>query len=345
MAGSIATGTAAFGAAVVITLTTLSFNGREAEAKMQKPLAGKPPIAESICKEIKFQSKLLAPKIKHLADKSNEEKVEGLFEIFAVKNNGLKINDSKKDSRAPREIDETIEKGGDCSEFAMVIAASLKYLKLDGGALLVRMKGREENDIHVVAYAKTNGERIIIDPQANGINKILDGKDYVVLADLTLEQLKYLYFREYGDYYYEQKSYGEAIRKYEEARCLYKEDPYVSYGLALAYQRVGDLKKASGYAAEFLNAGEDKLKKFFPKNHKKYAKNTSRIIVEANTNEGVEKYNQGAKEYNSGKTEEGKRLMEEAKKLFEEALRIGKENGVIDKKEEEMIKNYIRSCE
>ena len=97
------------------------------------------PIIENICAETKFKSSLLASKIKNLQNKTPQEKVNLLYEIFAVKNGGLRISDSQKDNRPPRDIDETITKGGDCSEFVLVIAASLKYLGLNGGALIVRI--------------------------------------------------------------------------------------------------------------------------------------------------------------------------------------------------------------
>ncbi len=282
-----------------------------------------------------FKSKKMPALLKEHKGKSEAEKAKEIYETFAVKHGGLKLSDSSYNKRPPRQIDETIEKGGDCSEFAMVLAEAATHLNLDGGAYIIHMENAGEDEKHVVVYINVKNEKndekkIIIDPQADSINKVLDGGRYEILAELSFAELGYLYYREYGDYHYNKKQYEKAVRDYGRALKLYSADPYIYHGLSISLQRNGRLKEARKYSEKLLELSSSRL---YPKSLAKKEKYTStayRIIVESLVEEGTEKCA-------AGKPREGKEMLEKA-------LGIGLEHKTIDKNEESMIRNNMEAC-
>lgn len=281
------------------------------------------------------KSKKIPALLKEHKGKNEAEKAKGIYETFAVKYGGLKLSDSSYNKRPPRQIDETIEKGGDCSEFAMVLAEASTYLNLDGGAYIIHMENAGEDEKHVVVYVNVKNEKndekkIIIDPQADSINKVLDGSRYEILADLSFAELGYLYYREYGDYHYNKTQYEKAARDYGRALKLYDADPYIYHGLSISLQRNGRLKEARKYSEKLLELSFSRL---YPKSQakkKKYASTAYRIIVESVVEEGTKKCV-------AGKSSEGREMLEKA-------LGIGLERKIIDKNEESVIRNNMEVC-
>ncbi|MEM4165985.1 MAG: hypothetical protein QW153_00790 [Candidatus Bilamarchaeaceae archaeon] len=268
-----------------------------------------------------YQSKKINEILKKIpSTNSTKEKAQIIYDVFALKNKGLKIDESQNGKRPPRLIDETLKNGGDCSEFAFVIAAAIKQLHLSGGALLVKMKNAPEDVQHIVVYVKDGNNRIIIDPQADDLNKVLDGSVYTVIADLSFEQLPYMFYREYGDYYRNSKNLDKAIEYYKRAVAIYEKDPYVLCNLANFYHKKDDLVSAYKYAekALALSLGDKKKKEML------------RIKVEYLVSSGVD-------ECANGNTINGRNLLNEAKN-------IGEENGVIDKNDMSIIEENLKIC-
>ncbi len=189
-----------------------------------------------------FSSEKLNEMLKSVAGSTAKEKVESLFNLLKVGNGVLKIDPSNANKRPPRTVDEALEKGGDCTEFALVALASLKELGIKSGAMLVKFEGSK--DAHMFAYALVDGKKIFIDPQAKASGKLMKDKKYKVKADLTPEQATSMYYREMGDYHSKKGKTDEAIKSFEKAVALNAKDAYSYHSLGVLYEKKGDMKKS-----------------------------------------------------------------------------------------------------
>jgi tetratricopeptide (TPR) repeat protein len=214
------------------------------------------PAAEGIAcakdKGAEVQKKILdllsSKKLKGILGNVNggttKEKVESLFTLLKVGNGVLKADPSDFDKRPPRTIDETLEEGGDCTEFALVVLASLKELGIEGGAMVVHFEGSNALTDHIFAYASVGGKKIIIDPQAKAVGKLLKNKKYKLLMDVTPEQATAMYYRETGEYLSKKGKTDEAIKNFEKATELNPRDAYSHHMLGILYEQKGNKKKA-----------------------------------------------------------------------------------------------------
>ena len=201
---------------------------------------------------------------------TDAEKVKQIFELLKDK---LKTVKSKYDDRPPRTVDKTIAKGGDCTEFALVVLASLKHIGIDGGATMVHLKGAPEDMDHIVAYASISGNRIYIDPQAEKLNVIGEGKGHDKLADLNMEEAKGMYYRELGNHYFVKKKYDKSIQAFEDSLKFYEKDAYVHHKLGYLYQEKG--KKSDDLEHKKKAYCHNKRSSELAPEKEKYKKNTA----------------------------------------------------------------------
>ncbi len=253
-----------------------------------------------------------------------KEKTEQLFKLLKEK---LKTVKSDYDKRPPRTIDETIEKGGDCTEFALVVVASLKHLGLEGGASLVHLKGSAEDMDHIVAYACIDETKVHIDPQAEKLGVVGEGKGYDPIADLSMEEAKGMYYRELGNHYFVKKNYDKSIDAFEQSLKFYEKDAYVHHKLGFLYQEKG--RKTDKLEYKEKSAYHHKRSSELAPDNEKYKKEAAL----AGFNYEIKL---GEKDYYDGK-------LPEAKAHFEKALEIGKD--FITKEEKAVIRQYIEACE
>ena len=252
------------------------------------------------------------------------EKVKQLFELLKDK---LKTVKSSYDKRPPRTVDKTIAKGGDCTEFALVVLASLKHLGIDGGATMVHLKGAPEDMDHIVAYASIYGNKIHIDPQSEKLNVIGEGKSHDKLADLTMEEAKGMYYRELGNHYFMKKKNDKAIQAFEDSLNFYEKDAYVHHKLGYLYQEKG--KKTDDLKHKKKAYCHNKRSSELAPEKKKYKKNAAMAGFNYKVKLGEKAFN----ECNYS----------EAKTHFEKAVELGE--GFVSKEHIKIIKGYIKQCE
>jgi len=214
-----------------------------------------------------FSSEKLKEKLAGVKGSTDKEKVESLFKLLKAGNGVLKLATSDMEKRPPRTIDETLEKGGDCTEFALVALASLKCLGIPGGALVVHFEKSAGTKEHMFAYAKIGDEKIVIDPQAEGAGKMMKNEKYTVKMDLAPEQAKSMYYREMGDHLSKKGKSEEAIKNFERALEINQKDAYCHHMLGILYEKKGDKKKAEEHHAKAAEL--DPGNKVYQKNTKK----------------------------------------------------------------------------
>jgi len=264
-----------------------------------------------------FASEKLPSILKNVKGSTEEEKVESLFSILAVGSGLLKVEDSKWDERAPRDVDSTLEKGGDCTEFAFVIISALKQLGIKGGAFIIHFEGSEKEKDHLVAYALLNNKKISIDPQAGKLGET-KGK-HTVLMELTFEEAEGVYYRELGNHLRLKGRLDDAIGAFEKAVALNPKDAYCHNALGNLYERKGDVKRAKEHY---------ELAARYDPNNKTYQKNKTVGIYNEELKAAYEAFEKG--DYKS------------AKEHFENALNSGEK---LNEKEKEALKKNISVCE
>jgi len=263
-----------------------------------------------------FSSNKLPEILKSVSGKTDMEKVESMFGILKIGAGVLKVVKSGKDNRAPRTVDETIEKGGDCTEFASVMITGMKILGIKGGADIIHFEDSKEDQDHMVAYALIDGKKIYLDPQAE-IGKI-KGK-YKVVMELDFDKAESIPHREMGNYYKLKGKADEAVKEFEKAVELNPEDAYCHYNLAILYEKKGNMKKAKKHydIAAKLDPENEKYKQ-----HKKKGSYNEEIQA------AYAAYEKG--DYVS------------AKEHFENALNSGEK---LSKKEKKSLEENIKMCE
>ncbi len=298
-----------------ITDTIAKKKGKEKTVEIQK----KNPNMQKQKTEEKsiFASEKLPSVLKDVKGSTDEEKVASLFSILKIGNGVLRLEDSRWDERAPRDVDSTLEKGGDCTEFAFVIISALKQLGIKGGALIIHFEGSEKEKDHLVAYALINNKKIYIDPQADGLGKT-KGK-YAVLMELTFEEAEGIYYRELGNHLRLKGMLDDAIVAFEKAVKFNPKDAYCHNALGNLYEKKGAAKRAREHyelAAEY------------DPNNKTYQKNRTVSIYNEELKAAYEAFEKG--DYKS------------AKEHFENALNSGEK---LSEKERKALKNNISACE
>ncbi|NYZ77539.1 tetratricopeptide repeat protein [Candidatus Micrarchaeota archaeon] len=280
-------------------------------AEVAKPQAQKPEEKPF------FSSEKLPDILKNVKGTADKEKTESLFSLLKVGNGVLKTVKAGGDKRAPRNVDETIEKGGDCTEFSFVVITALKMLGINGGAVVIHREGAKKGEDHMVAYATLGDQKFYIDPQAEKSGEI-KGK-YTLVMDLTFAEAEGIYHREMGNYYKLQSKTDEAIAAFEKAVALNVKDAYCHNSLGVLYEKKGDVEHAKEHY--------DLAVKYDPDN-KTYEKNKT-----------VGTYNEELKAaYDAFEKEDYK----SAKEHFENALNSGEK--LSDKEKKELKKN-IGICE
>lgn len=274
-----------------------------------------------------FSSSKLSEKIKEISG-GTDEKLCSLFKLLKTGNGLLKTDSSKGDKRSPRNVDETLEKGGDCTELSFVAITAMKELGIEGGADVVHFKGKDENEHHMVAFAyiEKNGEKIKIhlDPQTDALGKM--NGEYDLVMELTFEQAEGMYHREMGNYYDKKGKLGNAIQSFEKAIEFNSKDAYCHHMLGMLYKEkydntksVDDLVKARDY---LVDAAE-----LEPKN-KKYQKDKGMAVYTVEIELAFQAID--------------KSDYKEAKQHFKNALNCGLK---LSKEDEKMLKDYIKQCD
>jgi len=152
----------------------------------------------------------------------------------------------------PRTASETYSRGGDCTDLANVVIALFRELRIPGGALVLHFEGAPENTDHMVPYAMIGGRRIIVDLQTSTLGQTAQGR-YRELFRLTYDQAAFMYHREAGDYYRDQRQDAQAIAAYRRATELFNGDGYTYQNLGILLERTQDMQ---GAAQAFRRATE-----------------------------------------------------------------------------------------
>jgi hypothetical protein len=154
---------------------------------------------------------------------------------------GVTVDPSQ--DRPPRTAEETLELGGDCTDFAGVVIPILESAEVSGGALIVHFKGDPENSLHMVPYASIGGSDVIIDLQTADVGTTADG-EYSVVHKVSYEQARYMYHAEMGDYHKQQGNTDKAIASYQKAVEIYDGDAYVHHNLGVLLEQSGNMEEA-----------------------------------------------------------------------------------------------------
>ncbi len=300
-----------------------------AASPMVERIARAQDKTEQVQEKSFFSSEKLKEKLTNIKGSNLDGKLSNLFDLLKIGNGILKTDDSKGDKRPPRNVDETLEKGGDCTELSFVVITALKEIGIKGGAEIVHFDSeKNENQDHMVAYAlvEVNDKevKIHIDPQTSSLGKM--NGEYELVMDLTFEEAEGMYHREMGNYYDKNGKITEAIASFEKAVELNPKDAYCYHMLGMVYKDKYDQSKS----LDDLVKAKDCLVKaaeLSPKN-KEYKKDKAFAVYTVEIELAFQ-----AIDKNDYKT---------AKKHFKNALNSGVK---LTDKEEKMLKDYIKQCE
>ncbi len=156
---------------------------------------------------------------------------------------GVKAESGK--GRAPRTAAETIEKGGDCTEFASLAVSLLDGSGAKGGVLVVHFASSPAEKDHMVPFVfDGKGRKIILDLQAGELGSTKQGK-YSVVMEMTFAQAASMYHREWGDHLRDSKKPEEAVAAYAKALSIFQNDAYVHQNIGILYEKAGKMQDAS----------------------------------------------------------------------------------------------------
>jgi len=180
---------------------------------------------------------------------------------------------------------------------------------------------------HMVGYAGIYGNKIHVDPQADKLGVIGDGKEYDKISEMNIEEAKSMYYRELGNHYSMKNKHDKAIEAFEQSLCFYEKDAYVHHKLGYLYQEKG--KKSDDLEHKKKSYCHNKRSSELLPENEKYKKNTAMSGFNYEVKLGEKSFNEG--EYSEAKTH------------FENAVELGK--GYVPKEHIKVIKGYIKQCE
>jgi hypothetical protein len=154
--------------------------------------------------------------------------------------------------KMPRTASETYARGGDCTDLANIVIALFREAGIPGGAIVLHFEGAPENVDHMVPYAMIGGRRIIVDLQTSTLGQTAQGR-YRELFRLTYDQAAFMFHREAGDYFRDQRQDAQAVAAYRRAIELFNGDGYTYQNLGILLERSGEM---GGSAQAFRRAAE-----------------------------------------------------------------------------------------
>ncbi len=158
------------------------------------------------------------------------------------------LKEVSSDGRPPNTAAETMQNGGDCTEFASVVLAAINAMNAKGAgikaaALVVHFRSAPDDRRHMIICVDIGGKQTIIDPQAPGLGETKDG-DYDVILTLTPDVAAAVYHREYGDYYRDAGKPRMARVAYERSLEIFDGDAYVHQNAGTLCRNAGNMEAA-----------------------------------------------------------------------------------------------------
>ncbi|MDD5340299.1 MAG: tetratricopeptide repeat protein [Candidatus ainarchaeum sp.] len=239
--------------------------------------------------------------------------------LKASSQSGIRVVPST--DRHPNTAAETLDKGGDCTEFAYVVLAVINAMNTMGAGIqadasVVHFRDSPPDKDHMIVSVMMKGKRTVIDLQSDAFGKTAKGQ-YDVLLRFTPEMAAAVYHREYGDYLRDAGNPSVAMLAYLRAAEIFDGDAYVQQNLGILYEKIGRPEAAREY---FERANE-----LAPG---RYAKDVARGDYNTELKLGEDAYNNG--DWAGGKEH------------FTNALRLGTR---LKHGDSAVINEYITDCE
>jgi tetratricopeptide (TPR) repeat protein len=224
-----------FSKPVAIAATTLSLTF--APVTLEKPMGLRAAYAQASAKYNPSTNPFVAGSIIKAMAK-NAASAKELHEALRKKLKTSSSGATLRDDRAPRTAQQTMQKGGDCTEFTYAGIALFKSKGIETGALIIKV-GRSLH--HVLQFAVVDGKRTIIDPQTKefgkGRIKLKSGKTIIFDYDQAVKKLKAavltsnqaagLYHMEWGNFLKNKASLlNSAIKAFKRALEINPNDNY-----------------------------------------------------------------------------------------------------------------------
>ena len=173
---------------------------------------------------------------------SDLEKTQAIFDkLHRGAPGGVKVVSGEH--RAPRTASETLDDGGDCTDLANLAISALKEAGVNVRAMIVHFSSAPADTDHMVPYI-LDGDKVIIDLQTGKLGATAQGR-YTVVMDLSSDQAREMYHREWAEYLLEKGKTKDAIGAFERSLGSYEADAHVHQNLGIAYEKAGDMAKSS----------------------------------------------------------------------------------------------------
>jgi hypothetical protein len=213
----------------------------------------------------------IAKKAKAGSDLDSAKKLHSLLRVATGGLKESKLARSTTKDEMPKTANETMQTGGDCSEFSYVVMAALRKMGFKKiGLVYIDLGASSANTVvmHTIAYVEINGKKYLVDPQLSEFGK--GGATTGKRVTFTYEELvegragvRFVRDSPYPSaaaaYHFEWGTYLEGKRKTEEALAAFKKastiDPNdhiskkkVAYYSALLFNQL--MKKAKAAVAK-----------------------------------------------------------------------------------------------
>lgn len=155
------------------------------------------------------------------------------------------------EGRPPRTAAETLDRGGDCTEFASVVLAVINAMNARGAGItaeaqIVHFAGSPAGKQHMIVAADIDGKKVVVDLQSTKLGTTKRG-NYAVVRTLASEEAAAMYHQEWADYFSDRKTYQDAVAAYKRSLAIYATNPDANKGAAANYDRMGSQDSALAY--------------------------------------------------------------------------------------------------
>jgi len=202
----------------------------------------------------------LNPALDSLAEEASKlktarEKVAKLFEALRVGGTlGVKFDDDNT-MRPPRTASETLAKGGQCDDLALLWIAVANKAGIPGGVKVVHFKDSPAELEHMIVYAVVDGKKVLVDLQVNRTGKTKNS-NYDEKSDTPSEQALWVYHQKWADFCRSKEDRACAEREYIISLNINPNNPYALTHLwVVVYQDRFDRGVAAYESKDYRSCG------------------------------------------------------------------------------------------
>ncbi len=134
---------------------------------------------------------------------------------------------------------------GDCSDRLNVVISAVNEINrisgstIDGVVRIVHFDRSEPNVFHAFIDFNLGRGFVHFDPSSHSFGRLSVLGNYRIIRSLSFSEYRYLFHKEWGDYFLMRNDCSHAIEAYNRALVFYSNDPNLHQNLSVAYGNCG----------------------------------------------------------------------------------------------------------